>query len=91
MYTFFLWSKYWEWLDTLFLHLSGKPISQLQYTHHMSTAMLVYYKTTKVSMIALIVSSLSSFGNVIDNLSSDKVKMDLIDMVYDINEFNNFT
>lgn len=38
----FLWSKYWEWLDTLFLHLSGKPISWLQYTHHMSTAFLTY-------------------------------------------------
>lgn len=38
----FLWSKYWEWLDTLFLHLSGKPISWLQYTHHMSTAILTH-------------------------------------------------
>ena len=38
----FLYSKYLEWGDTLFLHLSGKPISQLQYTHHMSTAILVY-------------------------------------------------
>ena len=38
----FLWSKYLEWGDTLFLQLSGKPISMLQYTHHMSTAILVY-------------------------------------------------
>ena len=38
----FLWSKYVEWGDTLFLHLSGKPISMLQYTHHMSTAALTY-------------------------------------------------
>jgi hypothetical protein len=38
----FLWSKYVEWGDTLFLHLSGKPISMLQYTHHMSTAVLTY-------------------------------------------------
>lgn len=38
----FLWSKYVEWGDTLFLHLSGKPITMLQYTHHMSTAILVY-------------------------------------------------
>ena len=39
---FFLYSKYLEWLDTLFLHLSNKKISDLQYTHHMSTAILVY-------------------------------------------------
>ena len=35
--TIFLWSKYLEWGDTLFLRLSGKPTSMLQYTHHMST------------------------------------------------------
>ena len=40
--TLFLWSKYLEWGDTLFLHLGGKPISMLQYTHHMSTAFLMY-------------------------------------------------
>ena len=39
----FLWSKYLEWIDTLFLVLSGKPISMLQYTHHMSTAILTFY------------------------------------------------
>jgi len=39
----FLYSKYLEWLDTLFLVLSGKSISMLQYTHHMSTAILVFY------------------------------------------------
>lgn len=39
----FLWSKYIEWLDTLYLHLSNKPISYLQYTHHMSTAFLMYF------------------------------------------------
>lgn len=38
----FLYSKYWEWIDTLFLRLSGRDISWLQYTHHMSTAILVY-------------------------------------------------
>lgn len=38
----FLYSKYWEWLDTLFLHLSGRPISQLQYTHHMSVPLVTY-------------------------------------------------
>jgi len=38
----FLYSKYIEWGDTLFLQLSGKPISMLQYTHHMSTAILTY-------------------------------------------------
>lgn len=40
--TIFLYSKYWEWLDTLFLHLSNKNISMLHYTHHMSTALLMY-------------------------------------------------
>ena len=38
----FLYSKYWEWLDTLFLHLSGRPISQLQYTHHISVPLVTY-------------------------------------------------
>ena len=38
----FLYSKYIEWLDTLFLHLSGKHISMLQYTHHMTTVLTVY-------------------------------------------------
>lgn len=41
--TAFLWSKYLEWGDTFFLQLSGKPISMLQYTHHMSTAFLGYF------------------------------------------------
>jgi hypothetical protein len=39
----FLWSKYLEWGDTLFLQLGGKPISTLQYTHHMSTAFLMWF------------------------------------------------
>ena len=39
--TAFLYSKYWEWFDTLFLCLGGRSISALQYTHHMSTALLV--------------------------------------------------
>lgn len=38
----FLYSKYLEWGDTLFLHLGGKPISMLQYTHHMTTSIFVY-------------------------------------------------
>ena len=38
----FLYSKYVEWFDTLFLVLSGKKISTLQYVHHMSTAIVVY-------------------------------------------------
>jgi len=42
----FLYSKYIEWGDTLFLHLSGKTISMLQYTHHMSTAFLMYFNTS---------------------------------------------
>lgn len=40
--TVFLWSKYLEWIDTLFLHISKKPITMLHYTHHMSTAFLMY-------------------------------------------------
>ena len=39
----FLYSKYLEWLDTLFLYLSNKTISDLHYTHHMTTAILMYY------------------------------------------------
>ncbi len=39
----FLYSKYLEWGDTLFLQLGGKPISILQYTHHMSTAFLGWF------------------------------------------------
>lgn len=52
----FLWSKYVEWGDTLFLHLSGKPITMLQYTHHMSTAILTYVALdrTIISPYALI-------------------------------------
>mgnify|MGYP001188339152 CR=1 FL=1 len=38
----FLFSKYIEWFDTLFLVLSGKKISNLQYSHHMSTVIVVY-------------------------------------------------
>ena len=38
----FMWSKYIEWFDTLYLHLSGKKISNLQYTHHMTTVFLTY-------------------------------------------------
>ena len=41
-YSMCLYSKYIEWGDTLFLHLSGKKITMLQYTHHMSTAILIY-------------------------------------------------
>jgi hypothetical protein len=44
----FLYSKYLEWGDTLFLHLSNKPISMLQYTHHMSTAFIVYLNTAEI-------------------------------------------
>ena len=41
-YTFF-YSKYIEWLDTLFLYLSGREITSLQYNHHMTTAVLTYF------------------------------------------------
>ena len=42
----FLYSKYLEWIDTLFLHLSNKLITSLHYNHHMSTAILVYLNIT---------------------------------------------
>ena len=38
----FLYSKYLEWGDSLYLHLSGRSITTLQYTHHMTTAFLTY-------------------------------------------------
>ena len=44
----FLYSKYLEWGDTLFIHLSNKPITMLQYTHHMSTAFIVYLNTAEI-------------------------------------------
>ena len=43
----FLYSKYIEWGDSLFLHLSGKTISQLQYSHHMTTAFLTYLNSVE--------------------------------------------
>ena len=58
----FLYSKYLEWFDSLFLHLSNKPISQLQYTHHMSTAILVYVNTyPKIESYGYIPISLNCF------------------------------
>jgi hypothetical protein len=39
---YFYLSKYWEWGDTAFLISSRKEITWLQYTHHMSTAVLVF-------------------------------------------------
>jgi hypothetical protein len=39
----FLYSKYLEWGDTIYLQLSGKTISTLHYTHHMTTAFVVYF------------------------------------------------
>lgn len=39
----FLYSKYLEWIDTTFLYFGNKRITWLQYSHHMSTALLTYY------------------------------------------------
>ena len=39
----FVWSKYLEWIDTMMLHLFGKPISWLQYIHHSTTAIICWY------------------------------------------------
>lgn len=57
---YFYWSKYWEWIDTAFLITSGKEISWLQYTHHMSTAILVY---ANISPIISSASLLACFTN----------------------------
>ena len=61
----FLYSKYIEWLDTLFLHLSGKNISMLQYTHHMTTAITVYINIVDyVSPYAMIPMGLNCFVHI---------------------------
>ena len=54
--TLFVWSKYIEWGDTLFLQLSARPISWLQYTHHMSTAILAYvgYHRQQISPVGFV-------------------------------------
>ena len=58
-YLFYL-SKYWEWIDTAFLIIGNKKVSWLQYTHHMSTAILVYVNITPIVSSA---SLLASFTN----------------------------
>ena len=61
----FLYSKYLEWLDTLFLHLSNKEISNLQYYHHMSTALLVYLnKQSYLSPHVFVFMSLNCFVHI---------------------------
>ena len=61
----FLYSKYYEWGDTLFLHLSGKNISMLQYTHHMTTAFLVSINFKEfISPMAYIFMSINCFVHV---------------------------
>ena len=61
----FLYSKYLEWLDTLFLHLSNKTISNLQYYHHMSTALLVYVnKQSYLSPHVFVFMSLNCFVHI---------------------------
>lgn len=61
----FLYSKYLEWGDTLFLHLSGRSISMLQYTHHMSTAWLAYMNMVEyVSSSMLVFEGLNCFVHV---------------------------
>ena len=51
----FLYSKYLEWFDTFYIHLSGKPITQLQYTHHMTTALVVYINSMEYISPSMIV------------------------------------
>ena len=63
--TIFLYSKYIEWIDTLFIHLSNKKISDLHYTHHMSTAFLLYYNiNNEVGSHALIPIGLNCFVHI---------------------------
>ena len=57
---YFYLSKYWEWIDTAFLITAGKEVSWLQYTHHMSTAILVY---ANISPIISSASLLACFTN----------------------------
>ena len=44
IYAFYI-SKYWEWLDTMFLILKNKKVSSLHYYHHSSTPILSYINT----------------------------------------------
>lgn len=61
----FLYSKYIEWIDTLFIHLSNKKISDLHYTHHMSTAFLLYYNiNNEVGSFALIPIGLNCYVHI---------------------------
>lgn len=46
----FYFSKYWEWLDTMFLVLKDKKVSTLHYYHHSSTPVLSYINTLYVSI-----------------------------------------
>jgi len=57
---YFYLSKYWEWVDTAFLITARKDVSWLQYTHHMSTAILVFANLTPVISSA---SLLACFTN----------------------------
>ena len=49
VYAFYL-SKYWEWIDTLFLILKDKRVSTLHYYHHSSTPILSYINTMYISI-----------------------------------------
>lgn len=44
----FVGSKWVEMIDTLFLRLSGKPISKLHYFHHMTTCLLAWTNAYRV-------------------------------------------
>jgi len=41
----FYWSKYYEWVDTLFLILGGKQLSALHLIHHGITPLVTYYNS----------------------------------------------
>lgn len=57
---YFYLSKYWEWIDTAFLITAKKEITWLQYTHHMSTAILVF---ANISPVISSASLLACFTN----------------------------
>lgn len=57
---YFYLSKYWEWVDTAFLITAKKEVSWLQYTHHMSTAILVF---ANISPVISSASLLACFTN----------------------------
>lgn len=55
-------SKYWEWIDTTFLIIANKEVSWLQYTHHMSTAIMVYVNIVPIISSASLYACFANAG-----------------------------